>query len=364
MPFTMNKYSVLLGGLIFSTLSFTVNAETQPLSADSQYQAASAQILHEQIKSRLSSASEVQDRYQLEKASAWLTYADHQYSERGFTPAGKEAFEQVSKLLQQEQKPSLTTAIISSSQVMRRDLWLRAEQLKLQPGFSCAYRSVAQAEVNLVWAAAEYCELGWRHSREIFAAAERQMDQAVYLAQQCEGASGQVQQPSVVKLPELKQLNGSIGCAGVNPELWPLKVSEDKAQEPAVLQIKNTVHFALDKSVLSPESKAVLDEIIQVIKEQPEWSVTLYGYTDARANAAYNLKLSERRIASVQQYLTAQGINPSRIASEARGKTDLIEHDDAVQSTAMSRRVEMLFTDAEGKEIKTETQYSDLQKEK
>jgi hypothetical protein len=37
--------------------------------------------------------------------------------------------------------------------------------------------------VNLVWAAAEYRELGWHHSREIFASAERLMDQATYLSE-------------------------------------------------------------------------------------------------------------------------------------------------------------------------------------
>ena len=44
-------------------------------------------------------------------------------------------------------------------------------------------KELAQAEVNLVWAAAEYRELGWHHSREIFASAERLMDQATYLSE-------------------------------------------------------------------------------------------------------------------------------------------------------------------------------------
>ena len=39
--------------------------------------------------------------------------------------------------------------------------------------------------MNLVWAAAEYRELGWHHSREIFASAERLMDQATYLSENC-----------------------------------------------------------------------------------------------------------------------------------------------------------------------------------
>ena len=37
--------------------------------------------------------------------------------------------------------------------------------------------------MNLVWAAAEYRELGWPHSRGLFSSAERLMDQATYLSE-------------------------------------------------------------------------------------------------------------------------------------------------------------------------------------
>ncbi|MGQ0518273.1 hypothetical protein ACT453_53005, partial [Bacillus sp. D-CC] len=43
--------------------------------------------------------------------------------------------------------------------------------MKQHAGFSCAQSQIAQAEVMLVWAAAEHCELGWRHSRELFLSA-------------------------------------------------------------------------------------------------------------------------------------------------------------------------------------------------
>ncbi|MFX8743314.1 OmpA family protein, partial [Acinetobacter baumannii] len=73
----------------------------------------------------------------------------------------------------QAKQLSLTTPILSTSSVMRRDLWANTELLKQHAGFSCAQSQIAQAEVMLVWAAAEHCELGWRHSRELFLSAQR-----------------------------------------------------------------------------------------------------------------------------------------------------------------------------------------------
>ncbi len=59
------------------------------------------------------------------------------------------------------------------------------ESIKNQGSFRCSYKWIAQAEVNLIWAAAEYQELGWRHAREAFAAAERLVDRGSYESQQC-----------------------------------------------------------------------------------------------------------------------------------------------------------------------------------
>ncbi|MEG1400353.1 MAG: OmpA family protein, partial [Acinetobacter sp.] len=98
--------------------------------------------------------------YQAVKASAWLSYAAHEGSEKSLGSARVEALEQARKLIEgleqgQIEKLSLTTPILSESSVMRRDLWANAELLKQHEGFSCAQAEIAQAEVMLVWAAAE-----------------------------------------------------------------------------------------------------------------------------------------------------------------------------------------------------------------
>lgn len=172
-----------------------------------------------------------QIQYHAHKANMWLTYAKHEKSERSLSHAAQQAQAQALQLIEQLeqiqndpeqlQNISMTTPVIQSSQVMRRDLWVNAEHLKHSNGFDCVSADIAQAEVTLVWAAAEHCELGWRHSRELFSIAERLIDKANYQVSSCHGGLGQnLPTWSNASYPSLAQLNGT-GCAGVTGT-WPL----------------------------------------------------------------------------------------------------------------------------------------------
>lgn len=187
-----------------------------------------AGLLQQRVAPYLQS-SHALTRYHAQKAQMWLTYAASQHSEGSLTAAGQQAQVQATTLiaqLEQQQPISSTTPVIHAAKVMRRDLWVNAELLKQQPGFDCAATAVAQAEVMLVWAAAEHCELGWRHSRELFAAAERLMDQANYQVVNCHGHPQSAVQLLPVwnptQYPSLAQLNGpEQGCHGVVGP-WPI----------------------------------------------------------------------------------------------------------------------------------------------
>lgn len=319
-------------------------------------------------------------QYHAQKAQSWLDYANHQNSEGGLTSAYDSAMQQALQIatqLEQGQQPSMTTAVPPTSGVMRRDLWAIAELLKTHPAFAQVQTDVAKAEVKLVWAAAEHCELGWRHSREHFAAAEREL----YLARQTANQqAGAPQWPENLTYPTLAELNGSgKGCNGVQGS-WPLPVPLWTVASPApaigvpqpqpeaavnaeLIKVPNNVHFALDKHYLTAESKAVLDQIVAVLRQYPDISVTLYGYTDRRASVTYNIALSQRRATSVEQYMVSQGISLNRIAREAKGETQLLTDQDAIRGHALSRRVEVVFAN-KGEEIITERQTADLQLER
>jgi outer membrane protein OmpA-like peptidoglycan-associated protein len=324
--------------------------------------------------------------YQAHKAQSWADYAKHQTFEGGLTSAYNEGWVEAERIvsgLEQNAPQTLTTTVIASSGVMRRDLWATAELLKKHPAFASVAPQVAEAEVTLVWAAAEYCEMGWHHAREHFSAAERLLVSARATADLSPNAPVW---PTSISYPSLEQLNGSTtGCHGVVGP-WPLPVP-DFAQavipvvpvpdvippmiEPpvevkdpqALVTAPNNVHFALNRSDLSPESRTLLDQVAAILSQYPEANVTLYGHTDPRASVAYNDALSARRARSVEKYLVMHGVAARRIATEAKGKQHTLSDADAIRGYALSRRVEIVYINA-GHEVVPQAQAVDLQLER
>lgn len=194
------------------------NGLSSAMAEQSTKPVSQVQQLAQQIEAELHGTDPLL-RYHVYKAKVWLSYAKSETSAQGLSRAGQEALQQAQILVDGFNQPaqlSLTTPILSIAQVMRRDLWVQLEYLKGMGAIHVASERLAKAEVTLVWAAAEYCELGWRHAREHFQAAERTIFQV------------QQQLPYVVMipsdafdLPSLLQLNGH-GCQGVNTQYWPL----------------------------------------------------------------------------------------------------------------------------------------------
>ena len=325
-------------------------------------------------------------QYHAQKAQMWLTYANNEHSERSLSHAEQQAHSQALQLIEQleqskdqpeqQQAISTTTPIIASSQVMRRDLWVNAESLKQNAGFDCAPTEIAQAEVMLVWAAAEHCELGWRHSRELFSAAERLIDQANYQASRCHGGTALALPTwNQANYPSIEQLNGKgNGCSGV-VGTWPIAaiatadvqavtspslVVDGQAESEA---LPNVVHFAVDQATLSDASQQILTDIVNVLLKNTDYSLTLYGHTDARGSAAYNLALGQRRAQAVESFLMAHGVKSDRIATVAAGEKQVINDSVVIQGYALSRRVALVYASPDGQEIQTTSQIGDLQPE-
>ncbi|PZO43607.1 MAG: cell envelope biogenesis protein OmpA [Shackletoniella antarctica] len=133
--------------------------------------------------------------------------------------------------------------------------------------------------------------------------------------------------------------------------------------EPLRLEIPRNIHFALDRSNISSESAAVLDQIAASLLEFPFLTVELHGHTDPRASAAYNLALSERRALAARDYLIRQGVPQERMRIVPFGLTQRRSDESSRLAYARDRRVEFVFTDLRGLEIIFIDQEADLQLE-
>ena len=107
---------------------------------------------------------------------------------------------------------------------------------------------------------------------------------------------------------------------------------------------ENMVNFAFDKSDLQPLAKANLDKLAEVLKNNPDTNINIYGHTDSKGTAAYNQGLSERRAASVKSYLVSKGVDASRMFTMGMGLTEPIATNETEAGRAQNRRVEFAIT--------------------
>src|SRR5262249_3293298 len=76
---------------------------------------------------------------------------------------------------------------------------------------------------------------------------------------------------------------------------------------------------------------------------------------------AYNLALSKRRVDAARAALVGMGIDSTRLSTDYRGKSELYSLEGSSRGFALNRRVEMVFVDARGRDLRGEAQEGDLQ---
>jgi len=108
--------------------------------------------------------------------------------------------------------------------------------------------------------------------------------------------------------------------------------------------VLNNVLFDFDKSTLKPEGKAELDKLIGVMKEFGGDSVVVVGHTDSIGTDEYNMALGQRRADAVAAYLTANGIDASRIGTKSMGESSPAVPNDSRANRALNRRAEFDIT--------------------
>lgn len=99
--------------------------------------------------------------------------------------------------------------------------------------------------------------------------------------------------------------------------------------------------FDFDKSVLKPEGKAKLDDLVSKVKGINLEVIIAVGHTDSIGTEAYNQKLSVRRAEAVKAYLVSKGIEKNRVYTEGKGEKQPIASNKTKEGRAKNRRVEI-----------------------
>lgn len=103
------------------------------------------------------------------------------------------------------------------------------------------------------------------------------------------------------------------------------------------------VYFDTDKTEVKPESKAALDEMAKLLKNQPALKVYIVGHTDSQGSLAHNVELSQRRAEAVAKALEAgYKIDGKRLVAKGVASLAPMASNDDEAGREKNRRVELV----------------------
>ena len=102
------------------------------------------------------------------------------------------------------------------------------------------------------------------------------------------------------------------------------------------------INFDSGKSTIREESKPIVDQIIQLLKNNPGINLSIEGHTDNQGDNASNLTLSENRAKAVMTAIVSGGIINNRLSSKGFGEEKPLADNADEAGRAKNRRVELI----------------------
>ncbi len=131
-------------------------------------------------------------------------------------------------------------------------------------------------------------------------------------------------------------------------ELAALKAKE--TERGLVMTLQNDILFETNKAELKPGAMRNLYPLITFLKEHPQRTLLIEGYTDSTGTDSYNLNLSQRRADAVLNFLSMNGIGADRVKAQGYGKEYPVATNNNEAGRSQNRRVELIISE-EGKTV-------------
>ena len=146
----------------------------------------------------------------------------------------------------------------------------------------------------------------------------------------CDGAL----KPAAAAVPAPTQQSAPAPAPAPAPAVVPVATSEK-------VTFAADAFFDFDKSVLKPEGRAKLDDLISKMGGINLEVIIAVGHTDSVGTDAYNQRLSVRRSEAVKSYLVSKGVERNRVYTEGKGEKQPVADNKTAAGRAKNRRVEI-----------------------
>ena len=153
--------------------------------------------------------------------------------------------------------------------------------------------------------------------------ARRQAEQAQQRAQRAESNQAQLRQRLMAQLNEIL-------------------ATRDSAR--GLIVSMPDVLFDTGSANLKPTARERLAKVAGILLAYPDMRIEVDGYTDSTGNPMFNERLSQDRAASVQSYLSQQGVSSSAMSIHGFGEANPIASNDTPTGRQQNRRVELVVS--------------------
>jgi OOP family OmpA-OmpF porin len=100
------------------------------------------------------------------------------------------------------------------------------------------------------------------------------------------------------------------------------------------------IEFDFDKADVKPQYHGEIEKVANFLKAYPDTTGIVEGHTDSKGSDAYNMKLSQRRAASVEKYLVEKfNIDAARLSTVGYGESKPVASNKTEAGRQQNRRV-------------------------
>ena len=118
-------------------------------------------------------------------------------------------------------------------------------------------------------------------------------------------------------------------------------ISVTRVGDRIILNMPSNITFPTDQDQVLPGFYQTLDSVALVLNKFNRTLIDVNGHTDSTGSAAHNQELSERRAASVANYLGGRGVDQRRMSTLGFGPSQPVASNVTPNGRAQNRRVEI-----------------------